>query len=42
MRSEKWLNSGYILKMLSSRLAEGLDMRCTRKSEVKDHLKTLV
>jgi len=36
VRGEKWLNSGYILKMRSSRFAEGLDMRCTRKSEVKD------
>lgn len=42
VRGEKWLNYGYILKMWSSRFAEGLDMRCTRKSEVKDHLKTLV
>lgn len=42
VRGEKWLDSGYILKMRPSRFVEGLDLRCTRKSEVKDHLKTLV
>lgn len=42
VRGEKWLDSGCILKMRPSGFAEGLDMRCTRRSEVKDYLKALV
>ena len=38
VRSEKWLDSGYILETRPSGFAGGLAMRCTRKSEVKASL----
>lgn len=40
VRSEKWLDSGSILEIRPSGFAEGLDMRCARKSEVKASLFT--